>query len=296
MKVLYGVDENYIDLTYLFQDRIEIPIGDEKRASLYSDPIVGVLKHIVVIDDEQKKLTIPHTTDYTNRLIDGKLLHSNASESIFSKLTKIHDNLDILFGNKLDEFPEQYMAVRYIRPHHCVLELGGNIGRNSCVIASILEDDKNLVVFESSPGHAKELETNRDHNGFTFHIEPSALSKIPLQQRHWVTKPIENNQLETGYEKVKTITYEEVIQKYNKKFNVLVADCEGALYYILRDMPEILKGIQIIILENDFLDKEQGDWVHQFLHDHSYSIDYEQSGGFGHYQHCFFQTYIKKYI
>lgn len=210
--------------------------------------------------------------EYTNRVIDGKLLHSNAFESMDSKIARIHNKLDIQFGNKLDELPEQYMAVRYIRPHHCVLEIGGNIGRNSCVIASILEDDKNLVVFESSPQHAKELEINRDRNEFTFHIEPSALSKLPLQQIEWLTIPIENDQLKNGYEKVNTITYEGVVQKYNKKFDVIVADCEGALYYILRDMPEILEGIQIIILENDFLDKEQGDWVHQFLRDHSYVV------------------------
>ena len=294
MKILYGIENNYMDITRHFQDTVHIPVSDYARASLYSDPIVGVLKHIVVIDDDQQSLMIPHDMDYTNQLVDGKLLHSNASESITSKLAKIHNKLDIQFGNKLEELPEQYMAVRYIRPHHCVLEIGGNIGRNSCVIASILEDDKNLVVFESSLRHAKELEINRDRNGFTFHIEPSALSKLPLQQQGWLTIPIENGQLKSGYEKVNTITYEEIVQKYNKKFDVIVADCEGALYYILRDMPEILEGIQIIILENDFLVKEQGDWVHQFLRDHSYVVDYEEAGGFGHYQQCFFQVYVKK--
>ena len=36
-------------------------------------------------------------------------------------------------------------------------------------------------------------------------------------------------------------------------FNVLVVDCEGALYYILKDEPEFLNGFETIIIENDFL-------------------------------------------
>jgi hypothetical protein len=37
-------------------------------------------------------------------------------------------------------------------------------------------------------------------------------------------------------------------------FNTLVADCEGALYYILRDEPTFLENFKKIIIENDFQD------------------------------------------
>ncbi len=42
--------------------------------------------------------------------------------------------------------------------------------------------------------------------------------------------------------------------KYNMNFNVLVVDCEGALYYMLKDEPEFLNGFETIIIENDFTD------------------------------------------
>ena len=34
------------------------------------------------------------------------------------------------------------------------LEIGGNIGRNSCIIASLLDGSSNLFVFESEPDNA----------------------------------------------------------------------------------------------------------------------------------------------
>ena len=42
--------------------------------------------------------------------------------------------------------------------------------------------------------------------------------------------------------------------KYNIEFDTLVLDCEGAFYYILMDMPEILDNINLIIMENDYQD------------------------------------------
>jgi hypothetical protein len=35
-------------------------------------------------------------------------------------------------------------------------------------------------------------------------------------------------------------------------FDTLVLDCEGAFYYILQDTPEILEGIKLLIMENDY--------------------------------------------
>ena len=43
----------------------------------------------------------------------------------------------------------------------------------------------------------------------------------------------------------------ELKNKYNINFDTLVLDCEGAFYYILMDMPEILENIKLIINEID---------------------------------------------
>ena len=128
------------------------------------------------------------------------------------------------------------MSALYIEPDHKVLEIGKNIGRNSCVIASLLNDSKNLLVFESDPNNAEKLKENRDINNLNFIIEDCAISKTELYQKEWITKnkiEIDINDLQ-NWQFIKTITWTEIKNKYNICYDVLVADCEGALYYILK--------------------------------------------------------------
>jgi hypothetical protein len=53
------------------------------------------------------------------------------------------------------------MEVMFINPDDCILELGGNIGRNSCVIGTILKDSNNLLVIESDPLSVLKLKINK---------------------------------------------------------------------------------------------------------------------------------------
>ena len=64
--------------------------------------------------------------------------------SITQQLSDLHSKLKLNYGNFSEEYPEQEMAVMYIKPDDIVLEIGGNIGRNSCIIGSLLNDSKNL--------------------------------------------------------------------------------------------------------------------------------------------------------
>jgi len=174
---------------------------------------------------------------------------------ITDKLRDLHSRLKLNYGDFNGEYEEQKMAMMYIKPDDIVLELGGNIGRNSCIIASILNDSKNLVVFESSDSIAMQLKENRDLNNLDFNIEDCALSKCQLYQKGWDTVPVDfiiNHTDFVNWTKVKTSTWSDIKNKYNIKFNTLVADCEGALYFILRDEPTFLENFKKIIIENDF--------------------------------------------
>jgi FkbM family methyltransferase len=178
-----------------------------------------------------------------------------ATDTITQTLADLHRKLQLNYGSFNEEYDEQRMAVMYIKPDDIVLELGGNIGRNSCVIASLLKDSKNLVVFESFDTTAKQLQENRDINNLHFHIESCAISKNDLYQTGWDTKPVnEINTVELArWTKVNTATWSDIKQKYaSLRFDTLVADCEGALYYILRDEPTFLENFTTIIIENDF--------------------------------------------
>ena len=65
------------------------------------------------------------------------------SEPRDNKLYNIHSKLKLNYGSFYEELPEQKMAVRYLTGNEKVLEIGGNIGRNSLIIASILNSNNN---------------------------------------------------------------------------------------------------------------------------------------------------------
>lgn len=213
-------------------------------------------------------------------------------EDINLKTFQIHQQLKIMYGSFNEELPEQQMVVRYLNGTEKVLEIGGNIGRNSLVINHILKNNKNLVVLESDASIAEQLCDNRNLNNFDFYIESSALSKRKLIQKGWET--IVCDELREGYKSVNTITFHELIEKYNINFDTLVLDCEGAFYYILLDMPEILSNINLIIMENDYLDINHKHYIDRILLENNFHRDYVQGGGWGPCADNFFEVW-KKY-
>ena len=68
-----------------------------------------------------------------------------------------------------------------MKGHEKVLEIGGNIGRNTLVIASIL-NSSNLVTLECNLESCNQLNENKNLNKFSFFIENSALSAKKLIQ------------------------------------------------------------------------------------------------------------------
>ena len=172
-----------------------------------------------------------------------------------------------------------------------MLEIGGNIGRNSLIIASILESNNNFVTLESDINIANQLTENRDLNNFKFHIESSALSNRKLIQSGWNTIP--SDTLQTGYTWVNTISLNELNTKYNIEFDTLILDCEGAFYYILMDMPEILDNINLIIMENDYYDISHKKYVDEILKKNNFYVDYIEEGGWGPCYNNFFEVWKK---
>jgi len=222
-------------------------------------------------------------------LIEKKNIHSKL-KNIHSKLKNIHSKLKINYGSFQEELSEQIMVVRYLNGQEKVLEIGGNIGRNSLVIASIL-DDNNLVTLESDINISKKLTENRDLNNMNFYIESSALSSRKLIQCGWDTKPSET--IEPGFKWVNTITFSELKTKYNIEFDTLVLDCEGAFYYILMDMPKILNNIKLIIMENDYHILEQKKYIDNVLKKNNFNVIYTERGGWGPCYNNFFEVWEK---
>jgi FkbM family methyltransferase len=213
---------------------------------------------------------------------------------IDSMLQTIHSRLRILRGSFRDELPEQRMTVRYLSGNEKVLELGSNIGRNSMVIASILNDSSNLVTLESDPKSIYILQKNKQINNMNFHIENAALSTRKLVQRGWETFPSET--VPPRHRAVNIISFRELQAKYNMNFDTLVADCEGALYYILLDMPEILEHVKLLIMENDYSNELHKKYVDEVLRAHNFNVVYAEpllshEGAFPHTRNEFFQVW-----
>ena len=211
------------------------------------------------------------------------------------KLNELHNKLQLKYGNFREEYPEQVMSALYIKPDNVVLELGGNIGRNSCIIASLLNNSNNLVVFESDPDNASKLKENCDLNNLNFIIEDCAISKTELLQKDWITKSkdlIKDYEL-VNWKPIKTLSWLQIKNKYKITFDTLVADCEGALYYILKDEPDFLETFKTIIIENDFNDIEHKRFVDGEFKRFDFVNVYTKSGGFGPCYNCFFEVWTK---
>lgn len=293
LTIKYGIKESSIDVTQIVYNSLKIgntitiPADDNTRARYLTDPLHGILKSIFIIDDQNNITEYDHTKIVCIDTNTSTVTIDNTRE----KLHNIHNRLSIKHGSFNDEYPEQVMATKYLTGNEKVLELGGNIGRNTLVIATILNRSDNLVSLECDPNIALQLTENRDINHLNFHIEDSALSKRNLIQKGWET--IISEVVLPGYKKVKTITFEELTNKYKIQFDTLVIDCEGAFYYILQDFPEILNNIKLVIMENDYWNLTHKNYVDNVLRQNGLSIDYIEAGGWGPCYNNFYEVWKK---
>jgi len=307
-QIWYGAEGRYSNVTALAtlfgyrEGVLTLPSSDPARAAILGDPLPGIHKKIKITDSEGDKIypagepivykgemgaveSLPSSRkDWWEK--EGRLIR-NPDE----RLRNLHRYLRLVHGSMLDEYPEQLMIIQYVRPEARVLEIGGNIGRSSCVIASVLSDSSRLVVLESDPKSAKILEQNRDINGFKFQIQASALSSIPLSQSGWDTLPTKD--APSTWAPVNTITWEELGALYSMKFDTLVLDCEGAFYPIVRDYPQILDGVHTVIIENDFHRLSDYQYVSAKLTGAGLKRVVVRSGGWGPCSPFFYEVYSK---
>ena len=291
MKIYYGIISDKYDVTTIcynllkVNNSIIIPSGDYDRSYYFKDRHINVLKKIF-IDINGTETIYSDAVEIHINVITNEIKVYNEEKL----LENIHNKLKLDFGSFNDEVPEQQMVVKFFKGHEKVLEIGGNIGRNSLVIATIVNNN-NFVTLESDKKIANQLKHNRDINNMTFKIEDKALSKQKLIQKGWDTIP--SDVLLNGYFLIDTITWQELNNKYNIPFDTLVLDCEGAFYYILKDTPEILNNIKMIIMENDYHNLEHKIYVDNVLKANGFYVIYKRGGGWGPCKDNFFEVWNK---
>lgn len=243
------IDDNYFISTQYYTSYKIIMDRSIKQSRIPEND--EILKYY---DDNNK---IIHFGDLYNK---RKFWYNNIGKFIendYEKLIKLQRY--IRCDDMSKEIFEQLSVLKYVDQNACVLELGGNKGRVSLVIATILNDDTKMVVIEPTKDIADINQHNRETNCFKYNIETKVIgkNKVYLKKHDWESMANKIFLTETdGCDVIENIRFDEIQKKYNITFDTLIIDCEGAFYQILIDEPNILDNIKIIIIENDFDTKE----------------------------------------
>lgn len=152
---------------------------------------------------------------------------------------------------------EQDLANQYIKENDVVLELGARYGSVSCVINSKLKCKTNQVVVEPDERVWNALEQNKKINKCEFHIIKGFISskKLGLTNLDTYHGGYGATYIIKDDSSIPSYTMENIKDKYDLNFNVLVADCEGFLEVFFDENPNFYDKLRLIIFEADYPDK-----------------------------------------
>jgi len=238
-----------------------IPPGDGERLGVVgTDPDPGVKKVIAVhqcLEDGRQVLTTIGADQCARISPGGHLtLEENHPEKAVERLSNLHKNMVELPERPADEYMEQVMSCMHVRGTERILEIGGNVGRNTAVLGQIMKEagaGGSVIALETLGDEAGRLEKLVKANGFPVKVVNAALSRTELVQHGWRTAPKGQAGTE-GWRDVQCVTLEELTREGT--FDTLVVDCEGALEGILAEWPELLETVNVVQIENDFDTKD----------------------------------------
>jgi len=292
MEIRYGRGNRWLTCTSSFiqsDGTFFIPAGENRRHGLVGvDPIPGVLKQILIIVPEGDTYLLSPTGSATIKIraeeIDLQIhdpirdnLVKHFGSDILSKLDSIRSGMKLIpADSEIEELPEQALALMNISPDAHVLEIGGNVGRNTAIIGSILSKGHgSAIVLETLHAAAAKNREMCISNSLKCDVITAALSSERLVQKGWVTIPesaLAKCDDQIGWNVVPTLSLDDLRARSGVTFDTLVLDCEGAFCNILKSYPEILDGVTTILIENDFRMEEDAIWTHQTLEDAGFKV------------------------
>ncbi len=279
----YGTENQYFDVTNIIMEKclvdelyIVIDKCDFRRDSLFGDPALYIDKYIFIYKD-----------DILCNKIDGHHIVfinlKNQEIKQFSKESEVHDEMvncqiykvndilyevEVLFGNFLDsdqlKWTNKYQFyLEYIKDGDSVLQVGSNFGRDSLVLNKVV-NCKNHVVLEYHKDVIPLLEKYKETCGLNYNVENGILSLKPTVRKD-IFLIRSDILLGDGSDYIEHFKLNEFKKKYQIDFNVLVFNCSGYFYYILKDFEHLLDSVDTIILDNDILIIEHKKWVRNYL-------------------------------
>jgi len=145
------------------------------------------------------------------------------------------------------ELGERELTKRLLSKGDQVLELGGGMGVMACLIDSLIDGGKH-VVLEANPSVLGYLEKNRLKNGASFFPMLGAYSDEPFVQFDATDHFAAGRLSSLGKIRVPGFTACEILQKFGS-FNVLIADIEGAEIELIAEVAIPTTPFSKIVLE-----------------------------------------------
>ena len=189
-----------------------------------------------------------------------------------NKIIIYNENNDLVDIDKIEK-QEQLLVRKYIDENDVVLELGARYGSVSCIINSKLINKNNQVSVEPDNRVWGALELNKQINNCEFNIIQGFISEKKLDLTNL-------NNYHGGYgstfiynenSKIPSYTLDEIEKKYNLKFNVLVADCEGFLEEFFNENTHLYNQLRLIIFEADYPKKCNYKKIRESLIKHNFT-------------------------
>jgi len=313
-QFLYGYGDVWWDVTiqvynqYIYKTndpnlfKIVLPKSDYQRFKCFKgDPCFLSEKHVKVINnvttEENIFIVSENIVLYTQEMIVGcKRYELDTSDVHFRYYHEIRPFLNMIHGDLDDELPEQLLSIKFITPDLKILEIGTNVGRNSLIISTLLENQQHLVSIECNKTSYQQEIANRNANHMNFHIKNVALSLKHVFQKGWNTITTEDDFYLEDWEKVNTTTFKDLESEFNITFDTLILDCEGAFYYIWKEFPSILDNIHLIIVENDYDSIDKYIEIRDQLYNQGFCCVYQeplQSGMFHECHRFFYEVYSR---
>ena len=206
-------------------------------------------------------LIIFNFKNYFKKIDDTVDIRDENNNRIYIRYNiNIRDENDNIINTNYFEKPEKDLVYKYIKSNDTVLELGARYGSVSCIINSKLKNKMNQVSVEPDDTIWEALENNKKRNNCEFNIVKGFVSnkKLDLIKKKafgMVDLSYGTTSIESDNTSIKSFSLDEIQNKYNIKFNVLVADCEGFLETFLDENPTIYDNLRLIIFEADYPDK-----------------------------------------
>ena len=179
------------------------------------------------------------------------------------------------YSSKEVERTEQETCNKYINKEDNVLELGSRYGTLSCLLAKksnfLLSLDPDIEAIET-------CKKNMERHNVNFEALHGIISKEPQQIVLTDYPDGYGKYTKKGESDIPFFTIKELENKYNVKFNTLVADCEGCLEQILNEND--ISNIRKICFEADRPDSCNYDNVYSILKKNNFKRHEENGNDF----------------